>query len=440
MLLGGLPSPLKESPESMKKALIVDCGNPDSAAEIPFLLKSAGCAVDVMCMPESWLLKCSYVDRRIAPELSPLFFATGRILPEGLARLGEIARSGEYGWIILDDDTALCSAADYFREKPSVSGGPDSAYHEAFAEAILPVTKPGSRIMIGSKAGLHVLCEKYGIDSPAGAVYQPGADLDELLRAVPFPLMLKVDRSCGGDGVFLCRDRAELEARLGKLSDSQKKELLLQEYIPGDIYAVEAFFGKGMLLSYAFSTVLQNIGGPFGVSAERRYEPCPEIEPALRHIGSSLGLHGFCSMTFLLDGKKKRYSLIEADLRPNAWFPLARFAGIDFRPAVSALASGDFSGAADFASGLEPASAASARASAPVIRYFPRCIQRAIADSDLREPFRWIFDAGGRRKQARLYDPKLFLYTCAYFAKMLARRTLAPGQLRLLVKAYRRLK
>ena len=247
-----------------------------------------------------------------------------------------------------------------------------------------------------------------------------------MLQGLSFLLVLKIDRSGGGDGVFLCKDFEEVENTLAKLSEKAKTGLVIQEYIEGDIVCVEAIFKKGTLLAYSFSVVTKTITTPFSTSIQRVYKNGSPIEASLLSIGKSLGIHGFSSMTFIYNAAQDTYFLIEADLRPQIWFSLSRFDGVDFSLAIMAFLEKDSE-----ASPLQTIYRRDESKKEVVITHFTRSISKAIAHHDFREVIRWIGNKEERWSYAGAYDGKLFLSFCAKLGKEVWEHAIYIGKMRL---------
>ncbi len=359
--------------------MITDYANSDVTGEVSYLFKKAGCTVDVFCSKKSWLLKNRYWDSRVIHHnASPLEYTKG---------LESLVKAQKYDWVVVGDDVALKILNDHITD-------------EHLARMILPVSKLENRMMVGSKAGLHLLCKEYGITSPEGFVYESLFQMQKLLATFSFPLLLKIDTSGAGEGVFFCNTMDEVEARLKILKDDQKKSLLFQEYISGDLVGVEALFREGNLLAYNFSIVSKNVTGEFSVSCERQFKECREIEKNLVEIGSRLSINGFTSATFIFDKAKQKYYLIEADLRPQVWFPLAKFVGVDFSLAISHyLSKKNILIRPSLPKGKETL----------VVPYFPRRISYALRHFEFGEIFRWLFNKEDRWQFIPPYDRRLFL-------------------------------
>ncbi len=365
----------------VRNVLLTDYIDSEVAAEVPYLFKRAGCAVDVFCSKRSWLLKNSHWDNHILRENDPEKY---------VRHLESLVREKEYDFVVVTDDFTLRIVNDNLMETD-------------LAGVILPLSTLENRMLLGSKAGLHTLCEKYGIVSPVTAIYDPSVGVGKIFEHISFPLLLKVDISGGGNGVFLCKNEDEVRTRLQSFTETEKRNLVFQRYIHGDHCGVEAFFGKGNLLAYAFSGVLKGIEGEFSSSCERRYRECREIEPILKDIGRKFGVNGFASISFIFDKKQNTYYLIEVDARPQVWFPLARFVGVDFSLAISNYFQGKnvlirpkFPKGKDYL----------------VMGYFSRIVNYVISYGDVREAAKWIFNKEGRWKFIPTYDKKFLFAVC----------------------------
>lgn len=374
-----------------KRVLIADYGNYDSLVGIPHLFRTAGCAVDIYSRKESWLLENKYIsDHFLAPD-DPSSYAAG---------LGALAESGRYDWIVLGDDFAARFVARHIR---------DDALFSKLAQLI----KPENRQLLGSKAGLSLLCSEYGIPTPAYAFLWEGADSALCAEKVSFPLLLKVDESAGGSGVFRCENPEELSAVLLRIEEADKENLVLQKYIVGENIAVEALYKRGALVTYAYSIVTKTLRGEFGVSSERRYVPRPEIEERLGRIGEAFGLHGFSSMTFIYDGSE--HYLVEADLRPQAWCPLAVLAGTDFSLGIREFLS-------DEPAFLRPLFLSGKKEI--VLRHFPRDIFWYLERKKYLGFWLWLRNAEGRWYVISWHDARLLRRTLFRGVRYLSRRFL----------------
>jgi len=96
---------------------------------------------------------------------------------------------------------------------------------------MLLLTKIENRALLGSKAGFSNLCAKYGIKTPAYLVFKDNMSASEIGNIVGFPLLMKVDNSAGGYGIFKCQNEQDVTANLAKIEN--RKNLVIQQMIRG---------------------------------------------------------------------------------------------------------------------------------------------------------------------------------------------------------------
>ena len=363
--------------------LIIDYMGYDSASEIPYLFKQAGCQVDVFCTPQSWLLKNSYYDNYVLYKNKN---------PESFVHdLKKVLNKHKYDWVLTVDDVSLDIINSQLGQNPIL-------------RCVVPLSKMENRIMLGSKAGLSILCKKYKLLTPDFVIYGELEDdrqfIDNVKDQLLFPVLLKVDKSAGGVGIFVCRDLQVLVSNLRFLSHNQKRFLVAQNYISGESISVESIFCNGKLLAYTYSRATKTFRGEFGISAVREYSQAREIESVLSIIGKDLGVNGFANMTFVLEHITQKYFFIEADLRTNAWLRLAVFVGVDFSLAIKSFLSRD---------NVLIRPNIQTQSKKLSISYFSRDIALSVLDRDIVNLFKWIFNFDHRWRYLPWYDFRLLL-------------------------------
>lgn len=357
---------------SAPRVLLVNFSDSDISAEMPYMFYSAGVIFDVFCSKHSWLLKTKFRDK---------WYEANNEDPQAfINQLSILLISAPYAWVVFLDDQGLRAAHD-FLENPRI------------ADKIFPVTIKKHTALMCSKSALSVWSKEYGIRTPDFAVHRQGGDIVNDAAAVSFPLLLKIDRSGGGRGVFLCEDVLSLQRAYDAIPEESKDNLLIQQYISGNNIAVEALYKKGRLLASARSRVMKNKEGEFSASCVREYIPHEGLIQELKKIGNAFGLNGFCSYTFMYDSQKDLHYLVEADLRTHAWFSLSRFAGVSFADAIRAY--------------LADAPCVSIQTpTTQTIRHFLRDIQRSFRYNDVRNIIAWVCNRDGRWKFMPHYDQK----------------------------------
>ena len=300
--------PTSDQPASTVFRVLLVTFNWSTLTEMPYLLKQAGCQVEVLCPSSNLAIKNSFFDRWID---------AGDSMESLLASLVELARDPGYRYIMIGDDPILWA----------IYRGPIPALWH-----LLPVQNAAA-LPILHKIGFAEHCQQHAIPSPAFARAESRADALQALHTLGLPLVFKENYSNGGNGVKVFTDAPSCQAFIDSYSFSQP--LLAQRFIEGRHVDVEALFKNGCLLQYVCSEVLEDNYGP---SSKRRYFPNDErIGHTIARMGQTAGLHGFANMSLMLEADSQTYYLFEADPRPNKWVPYARWFGRDFAPAFRAF-------------------------------------------------------------------------------------------------------
>ncbi|MCE9541847.1 hypothetical protein K8R03_04825 [Candidatus Kaiserbacteria bacterium] len=361
------------------RVLLSDYRTPDISGEVPFLCKRAGALVEVYCAKDSWLRKNSYHDAWHEADVS-----SREAYVAGLVRL---IQHTAYDWIVLTEDEALQAVVDLVAD-------------ETIARQVLPLINTADRAFVGSKAVFSRMAKERGLSTPRYVLYREGMELSTLA----YPLLLKVDRSSGGTGVFVCAHEHALKEVLAELPEYKKVNAVLQEYVTGETIAVEAFFYQGTLITYACSRVLENMGSEVSVSSARVYENNEAVVALTRKAGKVFGMHGFGNMTFIQDAMSGEVFIVEADSRPNVWFAAVRRIGVNFSQAIRQLLAGN-------------ATPHPQQEGAHILRHFYREMNRSLATGDLLTAVKWIGNVEARYSYIPWYDSMLFMYTLQLLAK-----------------------
>ena len=214
----------------------------------------------------------------------------------------------------------------------------NAALDDATKCRLLPITGPEHLGHVGSKVGLARALEKAGVAAPRFAVVESADALVAACEGLGYPLVVKVDESGGGEGVFACGSRAEAEALAAR---SLRLPLLVQEFIDGDLIDLSGFFRGGRPVHFVYNRYMTTVGSRFGVSILRRYTQLSALDRQvfddLVHFSQALGLDGFVNISSLRRSVDGRLLFIEADLRPNAWVEASRIFGDDPAPAIRSV-------------------------------------------------------------------------------------------------------
>ena len=355
------------------RVLIVCLENWDTLSEIPFILKSAGCTVDVFCSKDSWLLSNSFYDKWIERKDQQI---------EYINQIEEFVNTGDYDWIILADDVIIKQINEsYFTDQQLVK--------------LLPISNLNFRSILSSKIGLSNFCFENEIASPAYVLYNNSSDLDNIQSKIRFPVINKIDFSWGGANMFVSNDIESFKSNLHLLPLNQNT--MVQEFIIGEEVPVEALFYKGELLEYMTSKILVFDKGPFSLSTKRLYYDNPDLKPLLKALGKKLGISGFANMAYMKESSSGIYNLIEIDLRPNSWMAYGKFCNRDFSNALKQFLKDHTvllnESKNDFKS-IE-------------ISLFFKDVRRSFWQNDLKSVIKWLFNFKHYWQFIPLYDLKL---------------------------------
>lgn len=355
------------------RVLTVCVENWDTLSEIPFILKSAGCTVDILCSKESWLLSNAYYDKWIERKAN---------LHDYLGQLEELSITGLYDWVLLADDVIIKQVNE-------------SELPEKLLKLILPISELKHRSILSSKIGLANFCLENAIATPAYLLYNTANDLKNIQSGVRFPVINKIDFSWGGANMFVSNDFEAFQSKLELLPENQNT--MIQEYIIGEEVPVEALFYKGELLEYMTSKILQFDKGPFSLSTKRLYYHNPDLKSLLQNLGQKLGITGFANIAYIKESSSNIYYLIEIDMRPNSWMAYGRFCNRDFSKALYYFIN-------DHAQLLKNQH----QATKPVeIALFFKDLRRCFWQRDFKGALKWILNDKSLWRYIPFYDWKL---------------------------------
>ncbi len=356
----------------MHKVLLISQMNWDSLIEIPQLLSDGGYTVDVFSKENSWVLKNNVINKWI-----PAADNDDQFIHQLLSFIE--TEKDTYNWIIPGDDIVIRNLNEHIS-------------NETLFYKVMPLTKIENRSILGSKSGFSQICSKYGIKTPGYLVYESGMELNDIEQSVKYPLLLKVDKSEGGYGVFLCNNRNDLKDNLDKIKDTTN--LVIQQFIKGYDVNTEVLCHNGKLLVYSSSKTLK-IMGKYGVSTERLFYNNAVLTKTLQSIAAQIGLNGFGNVVFMFDEQHNEYYLIEIDLRPNAWMYYGKYTGNDFAKAINnRLQMKD-----ELLIPTDNYSQTQIK-----ISLYKKDVYRCLMEKDVKTLFKWLFNTDGRRQFIPHYD------------------------------------
>jgi len=368
----------------MQKVLLINITPWDILSEVPAILKKGGYTVHVFCSKDAWLLKNSFYDKWIeAPSDDSTLFVSQLIDHVTNEETG-------YDWILPGDDIIIRLLNKHIHD-------------EQLFYKFLPITKIENREILGSKAGLSNLCLKYGLNTPKYIIYNEHFDIQNIEKHLNFPMMIKVDESEGGYGIFLCDDKKSFLNKFENITN--KKNLVLQEYIKGYDVNTEALYKNGELLVYNHSRTLKTLFGIYGATTQRLCYQNTDVEKDLIKIGRDFGLNGFANILFRYCKSTYQNYLVEVDVRPNSWHFYGKFCGNDFSVGVRNTLNNNL---------VLTKQADKYKNKQVKITLFKKDITRCIVDNNYKGLFHWVINYEGRWRYIPFYDIK-HLYNCSKF-------------------------
>lgn len=193
----------------------------------------------------------------------------------------------------------------------------------------LPIASIDKILYLSSKIGLSNILKKNEFNTPSFEVVQNENRLESCANKVTYPLMVKIDFSSGGQGVYKCNSYEEILSYKEKYS----YPLLIQKYILGDVIDLSGFYQKEQLIHFTYSRLEKSYPNKYGPSYLRTYYQLSCVESTvlkeLINLGKIISANGFTNVTAIYSKSDNKRYYIEADMRPNAWFDFGKFMGND---------------------------------------------------------------------------------------------------------------
>lgn len=200
---------------------------------------------------------------------------------------------------------------------------------------LLPINSEKDFKHLSSKIGLLEVLSENDVLVPQSFVAK---NLDEAIQyaeILGFPILVKVDFSSGGSGVFECNVIDDLR----KIpQQSYDVSVLVQKKITGQEHDLSAFYQGGKLVDFNYSKVLKRIG-KFEPASLRLYKRFSDLDENLitqmQKLGEALGADGFVNISAMKCDKDGQLYFFEADVRPNVWADFGKFIGNDIAVKIS---------------------------------------------------------------------------------------------------------
>lgn len=179
------------------------------------------------------------------------------------------------------------------------------------------------------KERFYELCDKHGIDYPNTVIYRPEMGQDFTLPFEP-PFICKPSNGVaywdhpfpGNEKVFICRDRAQLQAVLEKVYQAGYPDsMIIQDFIPGDDTYMRVLTNysdqNGKVKLMCLGHVLLEEHTPHGIGnhavilTEENEALCQKIKGFLEE----LGFRGFSNFDIKYDQRDGKFKVFEINCR-----------------------------------------------------------------------------------------------------------------------------
>jgi predicted ATP-grasp superfamily ATP-dependent carboligase len=196
----------------------------------------------------------------------------------------------------------------------------------------IPRRPPGLAQSLSSKEGMHFLCRRFAIPTPATSFPKTREDVEKFASTATYPLMMKgVDNreflGTPGAGKMIVTSPENLLSTYEDVTQGlEQRAVILQEYIPGDAQSVWMFNGY-------FD---ENSDCVLGITGQklRQYPPyigqtslgyCienPTVQELTRRFMKAVGYTGILDIGFRYDARDGQYKLLDVNPRIGAAFRL----------------------------------------------------------------------------------------------------------------------
>jgi D-aspartate ligase len=205
------------------------------------------------------------------------------------------------------------------------------AHRASLSESfILPQPRAGAVEALFDKRSLQRLCEMHGIPAPRSRFPHTVEELERDAGGLQYPLVLKginpdlLMGRTGGERMGIARDWRELQALWRRFHDPEHRNLLLQEFVPGEVennWIVSASFGADGICHFALGgQKLRQLPVSGGVTSLAVTAPAEVPLQGLQELVHVTGFHGVLDADLRLDDRDGSYKLLDVNPRPGANF------------------------------------------------------------------------------------------------------------------------
>jgi glutathione synthase/RimK-type ligase-like ATP-grasp enzyme len=178
---------------------------------------------------------------------------------------------------------------------------------------------------VAAKSAVYPIAQQCGVRIPRTECLVRSGDIEACLDRFGYPLVLKADHSCGGNGVRVVAaagmaERAYDDVVLAGPGTKRLRQLLsvmpsqrlrhhlrvtgptvsIQEFVHGQPATLSAFCSNGVVLAH-HCAVVEHTVAPNAPSSVLRFIENDTMSWVARTLVAKLGLSGFCGFDFMID-------------------------------------------------------------------------------------------------------------------------------------------
>ncbi|MDB5390770.1 MAG: ATP-grasp protein, partial [Planctomycetaceae bacterium] len=194
------------------------------------------------------------------------------------------------------------------------------------------------------KPSLYKLCCELRIPTPPTVTHPVPSNLEEQVRDLEFPVVVKLPGGNNCDGMQYCESMPELQERFTSLylreTRKQADPPFVQQKITGDSIYTLMLCHAGRKLGEVIYRPLRTFPEKGGTSSHRESIVHPEIAKLTERLAAATGWSGFLGLDFIVDRTDGTPHLIDANPRANPAVQLGYLAGVDWTGLLIAMTRG----------------------------------------------------------------------------------------------------
>jgi predicted ATP-grasp superfamily ATP-dependent carboligase len=191
-----------------------------------------------------------------------------------------------------------------------------------------------------NKWEMHLLAEQHGIPTPSTACPASLDDVDAFLESARFPIVMKAADKYDGNAPAsrILHSRRELMDEVSGLdSGANKPNIILQEYIPGEVDSVwmcNGYFGANPDRPVIYTGKKLRQVSATGIASLAICLPNETVADQTQRFMEGVGYRGCVGIGYRYDGRDGLYKLLDVNARVSGVFRL--FAGTNDMDVVRA--------------------------------------------------------------------------------------------------------